>query len=184
METEEYVKVAGYVFLYDLEEDLQVVTAIRLKDGLPRLVLSPWDSADPEEVFFGWTDDLNACYISISSFGDVIILDTFLVSVKDRLMSVPGKLVVMKDKTYKNRNMMKVIVYLVLLIVFFLYLGHTEISFSPFRIKIIEWYKPLGIIIMTVGFFIYTVGNERESFKDGWTKAKNEIINKITDESR
>ncbi len=51
METEEYVKVAGYVFLYDLEEDLQVVTAIRLKDGLPRLVLSPWDSADPEEVF-------------------------------------------------------------------------------------------------------------------------------------
>lgn len=101
METEEYVKVAGYVFLYDLEEDLQVVTAIRLKDGLPRLVLSPWDSADPEEVFFEWTDDLNACYISISSFGDVIILDTFLDSVKDRLMSVPGKLVVMKDKTYK-----------------------------------------------------------------------------------
>lgn len=79
---------------------------------------------------------------------------------------------------------MKVIVNLVLLIVFFLYLGHTEISFSPFRIKIIEWYKPLGIIIMTVGFFIYTVGNERKSFKDGWTKAKNEIINKITDESR
>lgn len=56
METEEYVKVAGYVFLYDLEEDLQVVTAIRLKDGLPRLVLSPWDSADPEEVFFFWMD--------------------------------------------------------------------------------------------------------------------------------
>lgn len=26
METEEYVKVTGYVFLYDLEEDLQVVT--------------------------------------------------------------------------------------------------------------------------------------------------------------
>ena len=30
---------------------------------------------------------------------------------------------------------------------------------------------------MTVGFFIYTVCNERKSFKDGWTKAKNEIIN-------
>lgn len=29
METEEYVKVTGYVFLYDLEEDLQVVTVIR-----------------------------------------------------------------------------------------------------------------------------------------------------------
>ena len=74
---------------------------------------------------------------------------------------------------------MKVIVYLVLLIVFFLYLGHTEISFSPFRIKIIEWYKPLGIIIMIIGFLIYTAGSERKSFKDGWTKAKNEIINKI-----
>lgn len=72
---------------------------------------------------------------------------------------------------------MKVIVYLVLLIVFFLYLGHTEISFSPFRIKIIEWYKPLGIIIMIIGFLIYTGGSERKSFKDGWTKAKNEIIN-------
>lgn len=52
METEEYVKVTGYVFLYDLEEDLQVVTVIRLEDELPRLVLTPWDNADPEEVFF------------------------------------------------------------------------------------------------------------------------------------
>lgn len=56
METEEYVKVTGYVFLYDLEEDLQVVTVIRLEDELSRLVLTPWDNADPEEVFFGWTD--------------------------------------------------------------------------------------------------------------------------------
>lgn len=55
METEEYVKVTGYVFLYDLEEDLQVVTVIRLEDELPRLVLTPWDNADPEEVFF-WVD--------------------------------------------------------------------------------------------------------------------------------
>lgn len=39
METEEYVKVTGYVFLYDLEEDLQVVTVIRLEDELSRLVL-------------------------------------------------------------------------------------------------------------------------------------------------
>lgn len=51
METEEYVKVTGYVFLYDLEEDLQVVTVIRLEDELSRLVLTPWDNADPEEVF-------------------------------------------------------------------------------------------------------------------------------------
>lgn len=83
METEEYVKVTGYVFLYDLEEDLQVVTVIRL------------------EVFFGWADNLNTCYISISSFGEVLLLDAFLDNVKDRLMAVPGKLVVMKDKTYK-----------------------------------------------------------------------------------
>ena len=101
METEEYVKVTGYVFLYDLEEDLQVVTVIRLEDELPRLVLTPWDNADPEEVFFGWTDNLNTCYISISSFGEVLLLDDFLDNVKDRLMAVPGKLVVMKDKTYK-----------------------------------------------------------------------------------
>ncbi len=73
--------------------------------------------------------------------------------------------------------MMKVIIYLVLLVAFILYLGQTEISFSPFRIKITEWYKPLGIIIMIIGFLIYTAGSERKSFKDGWTKAKNEIIN-------
>lgn len=101
METEEYVKVTGYVFLYDLEEDLQVVTVIRLEDELSRLVLTPWDNADPEEVFLGWTDNLNTCYISISSFGEVLLLDAFLDNVKDRLMAVPGKLVVMKDKTYK-----------------------------------------------------------------------------------
>ena len=47
---------------------------------------------------------------------------------------------------------MKVIIYLVLLVAFILYLGQTEISFSPFRIKITEWYKPLGIIIMIIGF--------------------------------
>lgn len=128
METEEYVKVTGYVFLYDLEEDLQVVTVIRLEDELSRLVLTPWDNADPEEVFLG------GLIISIH-------------------------------------------VILVLLVAFILYLGQTEISFSPFRIKITEWYKPLGIIIMIIGFLIYTGGSERKSFKDGWTKAKNEIIN-------
>lgn len=57
---------------------------------------------------------------------------------------------------------MKVIIYLVLLVAFILYLGQTEISFSPFRIKITEWYKPLGIIIMIIGFLIYTGGSERK----------------------
>lgn len=64
METEEYVKVTGYVFLYDLEEDLQVVTVIRLEDELSRLVLTPWDNADPEEVFFGLIISIHVILVS------------------------------------------------------------------------------------------------------------------------
>lgn len=101
METEEYIKVSGYVFLHDLDEDLKVVTVMKLKDELPRLVLTSWDNADPEDVFFGWNDNFNACCVSLSSFGEVIILDTFLTEVKGKLMAVPGKLIRTKDKTYK-----------------------------------------------------------------------------------
>ena len=36
---------------------------------------------------------------------------------------------------------------------------------------------PGKLVVMIIGFLIYTGGSERKSFKDGWTKAKNEIIN-------
>lgn len=72
---------------------------------------------------------------------------------------------------------MKYLVFSAVVLIFVLFLGNTEISFSPFRIKITEWYKPLGIALMIIGFIVYTTGSEIKSFKDGWNKAKNEIIN-------
>lgn len=102
METEEeYIKVSGYVFLYDLDEDLLVVTVVKQENELARLVLTSWDNANPENVFFGWNDNFNVCCISLSSFGEVITIDNSLLNVKENLMAVPGKLVRIKDKTYK-----------------------------------------------------------------------------------
>lgn len=74
-------------------------------------------------------------------------------------------------------NMVNFILITIVVVVLFLYLGNTEISFSPFKIKINEWWKPVGYIIMLIGFIIYTVGSNKKSFNDGWNKAKNEIIN-------
>lgn len=65
----------------------------------------------------------------------------------------------------------------IIFVLFLLFIGNTEISLSPFKIKILEWWKPLGIFFMILGFIIYIVGSNQKSYKDGWNKAKNEIIN-------
>lgn len=74
------------------------------------------------------------------------------------------------------RNMMSFIV-IIIFVVLFLFLGNTEVSFSPFKVIIHEWWKPVGITIMIIGFAIYLIGSTGKSYNDGWNKAKNEIIN-------
>ena len=59
----------------------------------------------------------------------------------------------------------------------FLFLGNTEIisakTCPTVKIIVHEWWKPVGIIIMVIGFFIYLIGSNKKSYND----AKNEIIN-------
>lgn len=44
------------------------------------------------------------------------------------------------------RNMMSFIV-IIIFVVLFLFLGNTEVSFSPFKVIIHEWWKPVGLLL-------------------------------------
>lgn len=79
------------------------------------------------------------------------------------------------------KNMINVILSIIVFIGLFLFLGNTEIistkTCPTVKIIVHEWWKPVGIIIMVIGFFIYLIGSNKKSYNDGWNDAKNEIIN-------
>ena len=66
---------------------------------------------------------------------------------------------------------MKVIIECILLVLFVLYIGRTEISFSPFYIRMEGWQNVVGILLLLIGFaFIGSDFRQRtyyEGFKDG-----------------
>ena len=66
---------------------------------------------------------------------------------------------------------MKVIIECILLALVVLYLGRTEISFSPFYLRMEGWQNVIGFLLLLIGFaFIASDFKQRtyyEGFEDG-----------------
>ncbi len=61
---------------------------------------------------------------------------------------------------------MKITVYIIISIMFFLYLGHIEITFKPFSIIMPAWRVSVGVLLIIIGFLFLHV----DSYKDGLDK--------------
>lgn len=73
-------------------------------------------------------------------------------------------------------SMINLIIYFILLIAFFLILGNLEIKFNPFSIKIPDWWKPTGIILITIGVIFLVVGYGSKRYMDGFKKGSEEVM--------
>lgn len=62
---------------------------------------------------------------------------------------------------------MKITVYIIISIMFFLYLGHTEITFKPFSIIMPAWRVPVGILLIIIGFLFLHVDSYQNGLDNG-----------------
>lgn len=69
------------------------------------------------------------------------------------------------------KTMFSTILGIIVFIELFLFLGNTEIisakTCPTIKITIHDWWRPVGIIIMVVGFFIYLIGSNKKSYNNG-----------------
>lgn len=68
---------------------------------------------------------------------------------------------------------MEIIIFIVLGILLFFYLGHTEFSFNPFYIKVHTWWRPVGFFLIMLGIEVISQGEYYKGLKDGKEKANN-----------
>lgn len=62
---------------------------------------------------------------------------------------------------------MKLTVVIFLVLIIYLYLGNTEIGFSPkFYIRIHKWWIPTGWLIISIGVQLLLWGTQRETTKE------------------
>lgn len=62
---------------------------------------------------------------------------------------------------------MKTAITLFLFIVFFLFVGHFQITFKPFAVSMPYWYRAVGIFLLALAIFVYNVGEYAGGYEKG-----------------
>lgn len=79
---------------------------------------------------------------------------------------------------------MKTIIGCILLVLFVLFMGRTEISFSPFYIRIPGWQNVVGWLLLLIGIGFLCNDARQQSYEkgleDGFDYVKEQIENYLT----
>lgn len=70
---------------------------------------------------------------------------------------------------------MKMITYIIIITIILLFIGHTEISFSPFSIKIQNISSILGVIFLALALACFRYGDYQNGYKKGLEENKSQI---------
>jgi len=66
--------------------------------------------------------------------------------------------------------MVKLILYITFIILFFIYLGSVKITFSPFSIRLETWYRSIGWLLLVIGlgflFYDQRITGYHEGYND------------------
>lgn len=63
--------------------------------------------------------------------------------------------------------MVKYSMYVLIGVVFFVILGYAEFRSEFPWIYITKWWRPVGILLIILGFLIYTIGYGQERYQEG-----------------
>ena len=66
------------------------------------------------------------------------------------------------------KNVMLWIILVLMVLGIILFIGGTEFTKTFPWIKLHEWWKPIGIILMVVGFVVYLTGENWKSYLKGY----------------
>lgn len=81
---------------------------------------------------------------------------------------------------------MKTLFYIIIFVIVFLFTANTQITFKPFSISLPYWYKPVGLLLVVIGIFVFGIGENMSEYKRGYKDGINktiELIKKIEDEN-
>ncbi|MGB7842516.1 MAG: hypothetical protein WBL21_06985 [Salinimicrobium sp.] len=63
--------------------------------------------------------------------------------------------------------MLKIILYLILALVAFLFLANAKIQFSPFKVELQNWKYAVGFFLILIGIAFIRIDAEQKSKKEG-----------------
>lgn len=90
----------------------------------------------------------------------------------------------LRESTNENKRtlnkMKELIVYLVILVILFLFIADTRITFSPFSFKILHLWKAIGWITVAIGVIMITKDAEITAYKKGSTETLQELDKQLT----
>lgn len=62
-----------------------------------------------------------------------------------------------------------------------LYIGHLHISIKPFSISLPFWHRSVGILLLVIGVYVFSIGEHVTGYKKGFDEGADkaiEILNK------
>ena len=62
---------------------------------------------------------------------------------------------------------MRILIGIMLYVVFFLYVAHTQITIRPFSISMPYWYRPVAITLIVIAMALYNIGEHSIAYKKG-----------------
>lgn len=74
---------------------------------------------------------------------------------------------------------MKLLIYLILMVILFLYVARTTISMNPFRVSLERPMYALGVLVLAVGISIGICLISESSEREGYKRAQKDIMGEI-----
>lgn len=78
--------------------------------------------------------------------------------------------------------MKEFIIAFVAFIVVAAFIGHLEISFSPFKVSLPMWHRVIAVVLFVAGFVFLSLGERRNAYSEGLKRGMEITLNKIKKE--
>lgn len=62
------------------------------------------------------------------------------------------------------------------------FIGHLEISFSPFKVSLPMWHRVIAVVLFGAAFALFSVGERRDAYSEGLKRGMEITLNKIKKE--
>jgi hypothetical protein len=76
--------------------------------------------------------------------------------------------------------MREIIIYSIILVILFLFLADTKITFSPFTFKVFHLWKAIGWVTVAIGVIMITKDAENTAYKKGSTETLQELDKQLS----
>lgn len=76
---------------------------------------------------------------------------------------------------------MKIVFYIIIFVIVFLFTANTQITFKPFSISLPYWHKPVGLLLVVIGIYVFNIGENISEYKRGYKNGIKDTIELIKD---